>query len=188
MSKRHNLRHQMSCLRDRAFDVSIDESARLVTVRVIGPGLDAALLGRLVTETLPNDAGVRAFRDDAAGMPAPPAEYRLLVWIGDIEFEVDVVKPMLGAGFADPLVCLKSVIAERLARAEASAGFRHLAGVASEVVGGGFDGAAWLRLWLAAPAGHAEFEGRRSLDVLEEPGGVGRVETLLRRQVAGVYW
>lgn len=187
-TKRYHLRHQMSVLRDRAFDVEIDEGARLVTVRVVGAGLDAALLGRLVTETLPNDAGVCAFRDNNSGMPAPPADYRLLVWIGDIKLEVDVVKPLPGAGFTDPLVYLRSVLAERLVRAEATEGFRHLARVASELVGGGFDGAAWLRRWLGAPSGHPDFDGRPCLDVFEEPGGADRIETLLRRQVSGVYW
>jgi hypothetical protein len=107
--KRFHLRHQMSVLRDQAFDVEIDEGARLVTVRVVGTGLDAALLGRMVTETLPAETGVRAYRDDGAGMPAPPADYGLRLWIHDIEFAVDVVKPLSGTGFADPLVYLTSV-------------------------------------------------------------------------------
>jgi hypothetical protein len=63
----------------------------------------------MVTETLPAETGALAFRDDGAGMPAPPADYGLRLWIHDIEFAVDVVKPLSGARFTDRLVYLTSI-------------------------------------------------------------------------------
>lgn len=45
--------------------------------------------------------------------PVPPAEYRLRVWVAGIECEAQIVKPLPRTGFADPMVFLGAVSAER---------------------------------------------------------------------------
>lgn len=50
---------------------------------------------------------------------------------------------------------------------------------------GCFDAEGWLRRWLVEE--QTALDGRRPLDMLEEPGGLARLETLLLQLAAGVY-
>lgn len=71
----------------------------------------------------------------------------------------------------------------RLSRALQSDAFRRLIevmadGAPDSRTSGTFDREGWLRRWLTADAG--ALAGQRPLDIIEEPGAIGRLEQLLR--------
>lgn len=84
------VKHIGSCLPDCHFEVEVDEMLRVV---VISAGhFDSYLFGILVTQVLPENHEVIAFRDDNAGWTPPPAQYRLRLRFGDQTFRASVVK------------------------------------------------------------------------------------------------
>ena len=94
--QRFYLKHQMSCLADQWFDVTIDRDHKEVYVRV-DSALDTDLLASLVVSVLPGQAEVIAFRDDNDKVDAGiwltrRAPYRLFVDFAGRRHLVEVVK------------------------------------------------------------------------------------------------
>lgn len=87
------LKHMGSCLPDSKFRITVDRGRRRVTIAA--RAFDSYLIGWLVTRILPDEHGVKAYREDDSGWPAAPAAYELRVRIGDeggIELDAEVVR------------------------------------------------------------------------------------------------
>ena len=96
------LKHTGSCLPDGMFQVTVDRDRFLVTIT--SDAFDSHLVGWLVTQILPDQHGVIAFRDDKDWVP-PPAPYDVRVRIsgrGGVEFGAQVVRlsSAVGGGVA----------------------------------------------------------------------------------------
>ena len=96
------LKHSGSCLPDGLFRVAVDRDRFLVTITA--DAFDSHLVGWLVTDILPVQHGVVAYRDDKDWVPAP-APYDLRVRIGGqagVEFGAQVVRlsSAVGGGVA----------------------------------------------------------------------------------------
>jgi hypothetical protein len=95
-----HLKHIGSCLPDGQFTVRIDHERKVVAVSMLA--LDSSLLATLATEILPEDHGVRVFRDDKDGWMPPRAPYSLRVCIGPpgraVEMDAQVVKLSAAVG------------------------------------------------------------------------------------------
>ena len=90
---RKYLKHSFSCLPDAQFEIDIDDASRVVTIT--SKAMDSYLLSRLVTQILPDEHGIVAYRDDDAAWLAPPLPYALRVRIGGprgIELGAQVVR------------------------------------------------------------------------------------------------
>ena len=86
------LKHTGSCLPDGLFRVTLDRDRLLVTIT--SDAFDSHLVGWLVTDILPDQHGIVAYRDDKDWVP-PPAPYELRIRIGGqagIEFGAQVVR------------------------------------------------------------------------------------------------
>ena len=86
------LKHTGSCLPDGLFRVTVDRDRFLVTI--VSDAFDSHLVGWLVTDILPDQHGVVAYRDDKDWVP-PPAPYDLRVRIcgpAGVEFGAQVVR------------------------------------------------------------------------------------------------
>jgi hypothetical protein len=87
------LKHWGSFLPDALLRVTVDRDLFLVTVS--STAFDSHLLGWLVTRILPEEHGIKAYRDDNAGWTPSPAPYDLRVRIGGeahVELEAQVVR------------------------------------------------------------------------------------------------
>ncbi len=86
------LKHTGSCLPDGLFRITVDRDRFLVTIT--SDAFDSHLFGWLVTDILPNQHGIVAYRDDKDWVP-PPAPYDIRVRIGGrtgVEFSAQVVR------------------------------------------------------------------------------------------------
>jgi hypothetical protein len=86
------LKHTGSCLPDGLFRVEVDRGRCLVTIT--SEAFDSQLVGWLVTEILPDQHGIVAYRDDKDWVPAA-APYDLRVRIGGpaaIELDAQIVR------------------------------------------------------------------------------------------------
>ena len=86
------LKHMGSCLPDCLFRVTVDRERFLVTIA--SDAFDSSLVGWLVTQILPDQHGIVAYRDDKDWVP-PPAPYDLRIRIGGqagVEFSAQVVR------------------------------------------------------------------------------------------------
>lgn len=86
------LKHTGSCLPDGLFRVTVDRDRLRVTIT--SDAFDSSLVGCLVTDILPDQHGIVAYRDDKDWVP-PPAPYDLRIRIGSqtgIEFGAQVVR------------------------------------------------------------------------------------------------
>lgn len=97
------LKHSGSCLPDSLFRVTVDPDRFLVTIT--SNAFDSHMLGWLVTQILPDEYGIKAYREDDSGWTPPPAPYDLRIQIGDkagIELEAQVVRlsTAIGGGVA----------------------------------------------------------------------------------------
>jgi len=107
------LKHTGSCLPDGLFRVEVDRDRFLVTIT--SDAFDSHLIGWLVTDILPDQHSVIAFRDDKDWVPAP-APYDLRVRIGGqmgVEFATQVVRlsSAVGGGVAVRLSEPKPLVA-----------------------------------------------------------------------------
>lgn len=87
------VKHFGSCLPDAMFRVTLDRLRRLITIA--SDAFDSHLVGWLVTRLLPEDHGIRAYREDDAGWHPLPAPYELRLRIGGqagVEFIAEVVR------------------------------------------------------------------------------------------------
>ena len=82
--------HVRSSLPDVAFSIDIDERRRHVVAK--SECFDSALVATLVTQVLPEEFGVVAYRDDNVGGNAPSAPYSLELRFGGVRFDALVVK------------------------------------------------------------------------------------------------
>ena len=86
------LKHTGSCLPDGLFRVTVDRDRLRVTIT--SDAFDSHLVGWLVTDILPDQHGIVAYRDDKDWVP-PPAPYELRIGIGGqagVEFVAEVVR------------------------------------------------------------------------------------------------
>ncbi|MFG6488240.1 hypothetical protein ACG04R_16255 [Roseateles sp. BYS78W] len=95
------LKHTMSCLHDQAIEVDIDETRR--EVRLAMAAFDSSLVARLVTDILPTDHGLVAYRDDnekhgTEVWLTKPATYALSIDLAGLVYRADVVKLFRQAG------------------------------------------------------------------------------------------
>ena len=109
------LKHTGSCLPDALFRVAVDRDRLLVTIT--SDAFDSHLIGWLVTDILPDQHGIVAYRDDKDWVP-PPAPYDLLIRIGGqagIELGAQVVRlsDAVGGGVAVRLGEPKPCTAEK---------------------------------------------------------------------------
>ena len=107
------LKHTGSCQPDGLFRVEVDRDRFRVTIT--SDAFDSHLIGWLVTDILPDQHGVIAFRDDKDWVPAP-APYDLRVRIGGqmgVEFATQVVRlsSAVGGGVAVRLSEPKPLVA-----------------------------------------------------------------------------
>lgn len=84
------MKHVGSCLPDVAFSIDVDERRRHVVAK--SECFDSALVASLVTQVLPEEFGVVAYRDDNVDWSAPPAPYSLELRFGGMRFGASVVK------------------------------------------------------------------------------------------------
>jgi len=96
------LKHTGSCLPDGLFRVTVGRDRFLVTIT--SDAFDSHLVGWLVTDILPDQHGIVAYRDDKDWVP-PPAPYDLRIRIGGqagVEFAAEVVRlsSAVGGGVA----------------------------------------------------------------------------------------
>ena len=97
------LKHSMSCLPDAMFRITIDVEKRVVTIA--SQDFDSSLIGWLVTQILPEQHGIKVYREDDAGWHPPRPTYDLRVRIGGeggIEMDAEVVRlsSAVGGGLA----------------------------------------------------------------------------------------
>ena len=93
------LKHFMSCLPDAMFQISIDVEKRLVTIA--SEAFDSSLVGWLVTQILPDQHGIKVYREDDAGWHPPRPTYDLRVRIGGeggVEMDAEVVRLSASTG------------------------------------------------------------------------------------------
>lgn len=107
------LKHTGSCLPDGLFRVTVDRDRFLVTITA--DAFDSHLVGWLMTQILPDQHGVIAFRDDKDWAP-PPAPYDVRVRISGqagVEFGAQVVRlsGAVGGGVAVRLSEAKQLMA-----------------------------------------------------------------------------
>ena len=109
------LKHTGSCLPDGLFRVTVDRDRLRVTIT--SDAFDSHLVGWLVTDILPDQHGIVAYRDDKDWVP-PPAPYDLRIRIGGqagIELGAQVVRlsDAVGGGVAVRLGEPKPCTAEK---------------------------------------------------------------------------